>query len=225
MVAYVFVGLATLTVFPLVWSDEAWYTQSAWSLSADGSFALPMFADFAELDVDNTVYGRLYMMAVAAAFEAMGVSAWSARLVSFLSGIVAITAVFAVGRELWSPRVGLLAALLLAVSPVFVDQTHDARPEIMQIAVTMVAFYLLLLGVRLHSHPLVLSSGVTAALAADVHLNGLIVPVALFVVLLVLRANRQLAVSFAVGAGIGAAWWLALHVLPDPERFFAQSGA
>jgi 4-amino-4-deoxy-L-arabinose transferase-like glycosyltransferase len=223
--AYVVFGLATLTAFPLVWEDEPWYAQSAWAFVDQSAFTLPMFADLAGFDEDNVVYGRTYLGAVAAAFELGGLSPYTARLVSFISGLVAITAVFGIGRELWSDKVGAIAAVFFALTPNFVQQSHDARPEIMLVAAWTAAFYFTISGdQRLSSWRLFLG-GLIAALAADVHLNGLIVPVALFVVLLVRRAPPRSLLVFGGGAAVGALWWLFIHVWPDPSLLREQVGA
>jgi 4-amino-4-deoxy-L-arabinose transferase-like glycosyltransferase len=182
-----------------------------------------MFTDYAGFDIDNLVYGRVYLYSLAGAFAIGDLSPYMARLVSFASGLVALVALYGLGRELWNERVGLVAAVLLAVSPVFIAQSHDARPEIMQIAVTLVAFYLMLLAERRRSGWLLVTSGLIASLAADVHFNGLVVPVALLAVLVVRRASRRSVVLFFSGTALGGMWWLFVHVLPDPSRFLEQT--
>ena len=223
-VAYLLFGLLTLAEFPLVWRDEAWYAQSAWAFADQGTFALPMFADLSGFDRDNVVYGRTYLAAVAAIFEVFGLSPYTARLISFVSGLVAITAVFGIGRELWNPKVGAIAAVFMAVTPNFVLQSHDARPEMMVVAFWTTAFYLVLSGDRLHSGWRLFLAGLIAALTADVHLNGAIVAPALFVVLLLRRSPPRGLVVFSLGAILGGLWWVFVHVLPDPALMREQSG-
>jgi 4-amino-4-deoxy-L-arabinose transferase-like glycosyltransferase len=222
---YVVLGLVTLTTFPLVWVDEGWYVSSAANFVRDGSFALPLFGDLDGFDRDNVVYGRIYLLALAAAFTAADVTPEAARLVSFTAGIAAVVSMFALGRELWDARVGVVAAILLAVSPVFIDQSHDARPEIMQLAFTLAAFASLLAGQRRSSALLLVLAGVLAVLAADVHLNAVIVPVALAAVLLVRRASLRTFGLFAAGGFVAGLWFLFVHVVQDPALFMQQVNA
>lgn len=225
VVAYVLFGLATLTAFPLVWEDEAWYTQSAWAFLEDGAFTLPMFADLGGFDQENVVYGRTYLGAMAVAFELGGLSPYAARLVSLLSGFVAIAAVFAIGRELWSLKVGAIAALFMAITPNFVLQSHDARPELMLVAAWTTAFYLAISGDRGASPWRLFLAGLLASLAADIHFNGLAVPIALFLVLLVRRASLLRLAFFGMGVVLGGLWWVYIHVLPDPSLLREQGDA
>jgi 4-amino-4-deoxy-L-arabinose transferase-like glycosyltransferase len=219
---YILFNLATLTVFPTVWIDEAWYTQPAWSYTVDGTFALPMFDELAGVDRDNVVMGRVYLLLMALAFWVGDVSAASVRMVSLLSGLVAIAAVFGVGRELWNRRVGVLAAVLLATSQNFVRQSHDARPEIMLVAFWTTAMFIVLNGDRHGSAWRLAAGGLVAGLAADTHLNGVIFPVALFVMLLVRRTSLRNLVFYSSGVVLAGLWWLWLHVLQDPALFREQ---
>ena len=95
---------------------------------------------------DNVVMGRVHLLLMAVAFWVGDVNVAAVRMVSFVSGLVAIVAVFGVGRELWNRRVGVLAAVLLALSPNFVRQSHDARPEMMLVAFWTTALYFILSG-------------------------------------------------------------------------------
>ena len=222
LIGYIVVGLASLTEFPLVWEDEPWYTQSAWHFAEQGTFALPMFAGVGGYERDNVAFGRVYLAAVAGIYEILGVSPFTARIVSFLAGIVALAATYGIGRELWSRRVGIVAALLLAIAPNFLRQSHDARPEIMLVAAWTSAAYLLLSGDRSGSRRRLLAGGLVASLAGDTHFNGLVVAPALFLILLVRRSTWSNLVVYAIGVLIGAAWWLWVHIIQDPGLFFEQ---
>ncbi len=69
-------------------------------------------------------------------------------------------------------------------------------------------------------------SGLVAALAADIHLNGIILPATLAVVL-AYRSGikiflRKEGIAFLVGVFEGLIWWYFLHIQPDPSLFFTQ---
>jgi 4-amino-4-deoxy-L-arabinose transferase-like glycosyltransferase len=159
---------------------------------------------------------------MAVAFWVGDLSVATVRMVSLLSAAVALTAVFGIGRELWSRRVGVLAVVLLAVSPNFVRQSHDARPEMMLVVFWTTALFLVLNGERNGSPLRLAAGGLVAGLAADTHLNGVIFPVALFVVLLVRRASPGKLVFYSLGVVVAGLWWLWLHVLQDPALFREQ---
>lgn len=156
----------------MVWMDEPWVVQSAWSFSANGDFSIPMFADLAGFDRDNVAFGRLYLIFVASVFEILGTDPYSARLISFGSALIALAAVYGIGRELWNARVGTVALILLAVAPNFVLQSHDARPEIALVAAWTAALYLALSGDRLDSRWRLFAGGALATLSTDIHFNG-----------------------------------------------------
>ena len=225
-VAYVAVGLITLARVPIVWLDEPLYTQPAWSLVTNGTLGMPMFPGLHGLDQDNVTFGRISLAAAAASFKAFGLGPFQARLPSFLAGLAVIYVTYLLGRRLWNARAGAFAAIALAVAPVFLMQTHDARPEILLLAFFLVALYLAVRsdagsGVRGH-----LGAGLVAGFAADVHLNGLLIPIVLFA-FVALRTGRQrilLTRGAAILAGtlIGWAWWGLVHVLANPALFLDQ---
>ena len=219
---YILFGLATIKVYPRVWVDEAWYTQPAWSFVDQGSFTLPMFDGLAGVDRDNVVMGRVYLLLMAGAYWLSDVNVTAVRLVSFMAGLVAIAAVCAVGHEVWNRRVGVLAAVLMAVSPNFVRQSHDARPEMVLLATWMSALYLTLSGDRKGSSWRLAAGGLVAGLAADTHLNGVVFPVALFIVLLVRRSSPRKCAFYLLGLVVASAWWAWVHVLQDPGLFQEQ---
>jgi 4-amino-4-deoxy-L-arabinose transferase-like glycosyltransferase len=222
LVAYGLVGAATLTALPIVWMDEPWYTQSAWDFVQHGTFTLPMFADLAGFDVENVLYGRIYLAAMALAFEVLGVDPFAARLVSLVAASIALILVFLVGRELWSARVGALAAVLLGVAPAFVSQSHDARPELMLIATWLLAFFTVLRAERSRPSVLLAIGGFVAAMGLEVHMNAILVPAALLIVLMVRRTPVRGIIAFLLGAGSGVALWMVVHVAPDLTRFVSQ---
>jgi 4-amino-4-deoxy-L-arabinose transferase-like glycosyltransferase len=225
VVAYVLVGLVTLSHVPLVWMDEPWYTQPAWSFATNGTFAQPMFPGLHGLDVSNVAYGRIYLAAVAAVFKVFGVGPFQARLISFVAGLFVIGITYLIGRRLWDASAGVIAALLLAVSQVFVLQTHDARPEILQLALSLAALWALLRSEDSHRLRWLFAAGLISAMTADVHLNGVITPIAIGAFLLA-RGGRTTTLedlaALSAGVGVGVIWWFAVHVLPDPGLFADQ---
>jgi 4-amino-4-deoxy-L-arabinose transferase-like glycosyltransferase len=223
---YVAIGLLTLARMPIVWLDEPWYTQPAWSFVTNGSFGMPMFAGLHGLDQDNVAFGRIYLGGIAVSFKLLGLGPFQARLPSFVAGLAVIYLTYLLGRRLWNARAGVFAAIALAVSPVFLMQTHDARPEILLLAFLLASLYLAVrsdakLGIRGH-----IGAGVIAGLAADIHLNGLLVPFVLLVFVAVRTGHQPILMrrgaAILVGTLLGWMWWGMVHVLPNPALFVDQ---
>lgn len=91
-----------------VWYDEAEHGLQALRILDNEQFR-PIF--------EGAITGPAhYLYLVAAAFEWLGVSVQSIRLVSMVFGLLAVLAGYLVGAELFGWRLGLVAAALLAVS-------------------------------------------------------------------------------------------------------------
>lgn len=223
---YVVVGLFTLARVPIVGLDEPMYTQPAWSLATRGSFGMSMFPGLHGLDRDNVVFGRIYEGAVAVSFKLLGLGPWQARLPSFMAGLAVLGLTYLLGRRLWDARAGAYAAIALAVSPVFLMQTHFARPELLLLAFFLAALYV---AVRSDGEPGVrghLAAGIIAGLAADIHLNGLLMPLVLLVFVAIRTSPRWIMLrrgaGILVGTLLGWIWWGLVHVLPNPALFLDQ---
>ena len=223
---YGVVSLLTLARVPIVWVDEPWYAQPAWSLATSGSFGNPMFPDLHGMAESNVAFGRIYLGGVGLILKLLGLGVFQARLLSLVAGLATIYLTFLLGRQLWDARAGAFSAIVLAISPIFVMQTHDARPEILLLAFLLASLNLAVrsdsgIGVRG-----VIVAGVLAGLAADVHLNGVLVPFVVFAALAARAGSTSTAllrgVALMAGCLIGWGWWMAIHILPDPALFFDQ---
>ncbi|MCC6490870.1 MAG: glycosyltransferase family 39 protein [Candidatus Hydrogenedentes bacterium] len=69
---------------------------------------------------------------LAAAWRAIGLggSEWTMRLLPALAGVLAVWAIFLLGRRLFNARTGLVAALLLAIAPLHVYHSQDLKEYI-----------------------------------------------------------------------------------------------
>jgi 4-amino-4-deoxy-L-arabinose transferase-like glycosyltransferase len=139
-------------------------------------------------------------------------------------GVIGLT--FVLGRELWSTRTGVFAAIVLAVSPMFLFASHDSRPEMLLILFMYGALVSLILAEKRRSLPLYFVSGLVSGLAADTHLNGVVAPFAIYAVFVARNGVRAAAsrngIVLITGWLLGWAWWIGVHVLPDPALFVRQ---
>ncbi|HEY8367767.1 MAG TPA: glycosyltransferase family 39 protein, partial [Thermodesulfobacteriota bacterium] len=99
--------------------DEVLHVLAAKGLAATGAPLLP----------SGEPYRRALPVtrAVAFAFEHLGESEAAARVPSVVAGVLAIPAVFLLGRVLFGPTAGLVAAALLAFSPDAVAMSRFVR--------------------------------------------------------------------------------------------------
>ncbi|HEY5548671.1 MAG TPA: glycosyltransferase family 39 protein [Coriobacteriia bacterium] len=221
--------MLTLARVHPVWGDEGSYSDVAMSFARRGTFAQPFLSGDFGFERSNVAFGRLYTGALGLVYRFFGVGVLQGRLLSFACGLAILALVYAITRELRGSRAASVwAAVLAAASYSFFDTTHTIRPEIMLTALAMCALYVLLVALRKRSVRLYAVAGLLAGACADVHSNGMCVPIAIALVVVWLlgwrRAFRSVALPFGLGAMVAAVWWISVHVLPDPGLFASQWG-
>ncbi|MGB8433921.1 MAG: glycosyltransferase family 39 protein, partial [Burkholderiales bacterium] len=110
---------ATLDVRPLVRADESRYAEISREMVASGDWVTPRLNGFKYFEKPPLQYWT-----TALAFEAFGLSEWTARLWTALTGFLAILATWYFGNRLRGPPVGLLAAAVLASAQLFAALGH-----------------------------------------------------------------------------------------------------
>jgi 4-amino-4-deoxy-L-arabinose transferase-like glycosyltransferase len=106
---------AKLPERPLAHPDEGRYAEISREMVASGDWVTPRLNGFAYLQKPPLQY-----WATAAAYEAFGVSEWTARLWTALTGLAAVFLTAFAGHRLFGSPAGVLGALALAASPYFV---------------------------------------------------------------------------------------------------------
>lgn len=100
---------------PLAHPDEGRYAEIPREMVVTGDWVTPRLNGFAYLQKPPLQY-----WATAAAYEAFGVTEWTARLWTALTGLLAVLATWFAGRRLLGREAGLFGALALLASPFFV---------------------------------------------------------------------------------------------------------
>ena len=95
--------------------DEGRYAEIAREMAVSGDFVTPRLNGFKYFEKPPLQY-----WATALAYRAFGVTEWTARLWTALTGLFAVAATWYAGRRLFNARAGLFAALALLASPYFV---------------------------------------------------------------------------------------------------------
>lgn len=227
LVAIQLFSLLTLAKVHPVWGDEGSYSDVAVQFVRHGNFAWPHQSGDYGFERSNVAFGRIYCGTLGVVYRVIGFGVFQGRLLSYVCALLSVLLTFLIVRRLGGGRVASAwAAVLTAAAYITVDTAHTARPEAMLTTAATLGLYLLILAIERDSLWLYALTGLAAGLAADVHINGACVPIALAVVAIGLvgwkRAFVRIAPPFAGGALVGAAWWLATHVLPDPALFKSQ---
>jgi 4-amino-4-deoxy-L-arabinose transferase-like glycosyltransferase len=100
---------------PLAHPDEGRYAEISREMVASGDWVTPRLNGFAYLQKPPLQY-----WATAAAYEAFGISEWTARLWTALTGLAAVLVTGFAGRRLLGRPAGDFGALALLASPYFV---------------------------------------------------------------------------------------------------------
>ncbi|MDD5466181.1 MAG: glycosyltransferase family 39 protein [Anaerolineales bacterium] len=214
----------TLLRYPAPHVDEAWLTSRAWGFLHTGRQYGPLDAGLTDQFPGYWTVNQWLITALQAA--ALSLSQAPAllplRLLALAFGGLLLWANYRLAFRLGGPAVAATATLLLAASRAFFHSAHLARYDVLA---TMLGYAALALAVY-HSRRgffYGLAAGALAGLAVETHLNSLIFLPALGLVYL-LEGGRQVwrnsAVwGFALGLGLGAAFYLGLHVLPYPQTY------
>lgn len=112
-----------------MWSDEC--ATATWA-------ALPYREVVAAAAADN--HAPLFFLLEKLPISALGQTEFAARLLPALLGLVAVVAVFLLGRPSHTPGIGLLAAFLLAISPMHVHYSREARDYALLMVLVVLAF-------------------------------------------------------------------------------------
>jgi 4-amino-4-deoxy-L-arabinose transferase-like glycosyltransferase len=232
-IAFVAVGcclllnLGTLGRGPLINCDEPFFSEPAWAMSQGHPPAHAMFPGQFGLDKSDVAHGRLFFTSVATSFAIGGRSLLAARLPIFLMSIALLVALYFLVRQLYDDNTALVAVAVLAVSYQFFVHSRIVRPEPMLMVFQLAAIACLLASARSErQRSLLFAAGLLGGLSADVHLNGAALAAVLVALFLARFGVRELfgpkGAWFALGLTPGAAWWLLVHVVPDPSLFSRQ---
>ena len=221
--AYIIINLFTLCKFPSVWRDDGFISEPAWQFLKNGTFGTNLFDGIYPCYKSDIVYGRIHLLSIALLFKLFGCDPYFARLVSFLCGITAAFFIFLIGKKLFDNKTGSIAAILFLFSKQFLINSHLPRQEMMLTLFIVITIYVYILAKDKGSSLLFFLCGLIASLCIDVHLNGVIVPVAIGVLFLFtykIQVFRKFGFWFFIfGVLFGVAYWLLVHVFPSVHFF------
>jgi 4-amino-4-deoxy-L-arabinose transferase-like glycosyltransferase len=229
LVAFALTWFATAASRDLFNTDEARYAEIAREMVASGDWVTPRLNGYKYLEKPPLQY-----WATAAAFEAFGMSAWSARLWTALTGFAALLATLAAGTRLLGPAAGAAGALLLGTSLMWFGMGHFASLDAGLAAFLSCSIYAFALAqrdaasVRARRNWMLAAWACAALAVLSKGLIGVVLPGgALVLYALWQRDWRLLGARLHWGAGlavflvIAAPWFVAVsRANPEFARFF-----
>lgn len=217
---YLFANLPYLVSWPAVNGDEGREANAFWVASGvDPSAQLldPVFRH------DPLYKGGLQGLTTGISFRFFGLGLWQGRVVSLAWGGALLVMTFLAGRRLYGPAAGMIAVLFLAVSQPWLVSSHIIRPDIVVATLVMGAMYSALRSVQDGGRPWSLLAGLLMGLSFDVHPNSLaFMPMVGLVYLArygwrgVLKSDAWL---YVAGIAVGALYYIAIRIAPDPALF------
>ncbi len=222
-ILYILLTIPFLVSSPLIWYDEGLLSEVSWHFANEGSFKQPVWTGYLDYEEFSTHPNYGYFLILALFFKLFGLGIIQARLVSVIAGFLLLTTVYHMTKQMTTKRTAVIAALVLAINPLFILSARMVRQEMMLTLFGFLAFSLIVLGCKEQNKKKVryfLFSGVIAAYAILVHLNGIFITLALCCVILSCRCWKGF-FYFIIGLIIGISPYI-LFLLLNWEIFSTQ---
>jgi 4-amino-4-deoxy-L-arabinose transferase-like glycosyltransferase len=220
IVIYLLANLPFLVAWPAVNGDEGREANAFWVSSGVDPSAQTLDPIFQH---DPLYKGGLQGLTVGLSFRVLGLGLYQGRLVSLIWGGLLLIVTFLVGRRLYGPAAGYIAVVFLAVSQPWLVSSHIIRPDIVVATLVMAGLYCALRGLQDGGRPWHLLAGLWLGLSFDVHPNTLafmpmvgLCYVARYGWRAVLTRDAWL---YVAGLSVGALYYVAARVAPDPAHF------
>jgi 4-amino-4-deoxy-L-arabinose transferase-like glycosyltransferase len=220
IVIYLLANLPFLVAWPAVNGDEGREANAFWVSSGVDPSAQTLDPVFQH---DPLYKGGLQGLTVGLSFRAFGLGLYQGRLVSLVWGGLLLIVTFLAGRRLYGPVAGYISVVFLAASQPWLVSSHIIRPDIVVATLVMGALYSTLRGIQDGGRPWHLLAGLLMGLSFDVHPNTLafmpmigLCYVSRYGWKAVLHRDAWL---YVAGIGVGALYYVAARIAPDPTHF------
>ncbi len=138
------VYLPSFFTIPVVDRDEARFAQASRQMMESGDYVVPRIQGHPRLNKPPLIYWLQSTSARALTHgQPLNDRIWMYRVPSLLGAVLAVLATWRLGRSMFSPRVGLLGAAILGACPIFFWETRQARADMVLVACTTVALWML----------------------------------------------------------------------------------
>ncbi len=163
-----------LDKFPGVWTDEAWFSNPAYTLATSGYLGTTMMYGF--YNIMNYTYWQppVFFLLLAVSFKLFGFGLYQARIVSVILGFFTVLFTYLLGKKLFSKKIGLLSSVVLIANPLFFLVAREVRMDIAVACFTLIALYFILIALKESKPIYYLLSSFFAILSLLSHPNGII---------------------------------------------------
>jgi 4-amino-4-deoxy-L-arabinose transferase-like glycosyltransferase len=220
IVIYLLANVPFLVAWPAVNGDEGREANAFWVSSGVDPSARSLDPIY---EHDPLYKGGLQGLTVGISFRIGGLGVFQGRIVSLIWGGVLLWLTFLAGRRLYGPAAAYMAVLFLAVSQPWLVSSHIIRPDIVVASLVMAGLYCALRGLQDGAQPWHLMAGLCLGLSFDVHPNSLaFMPLVGFCYLARFGWRGFLtreAWLYVAGIAIGAVYYAAVRIAPDPQHF------
>ena len=220
IVVYLLANLPFLVAWPAVNGDEGREANAFWVSSGVDPSAQTLDPVFRH---DPLYKGGLQGLTTGVSFRLFGLGLYQGRLVSLIWGGLLLVMTFLAGRRLYGPAAGYIAVLFLAVSQPWLVSSHIIRPDIVVATLVMAGLYCALRGLQDGGRPWHLVAGLCLGLSFDVHPNSLAFMPMVGLCYVARYGWRAVllrdAWMYVAGIAIGALYYVAVRVAPDPMHF------
>jgi len=215
-----------LDKFLMVNLDDGCMMEPAWQFLTKGSFSAPQFEGIYGLEKIDIYHGRLHMFFQLPFLKLFGPGPNQVRIVSLVSSFLVLMITFLIGNKIYGVTTAFAGVLLLSISGLFILCSHSPRQEMLLTLFIVLSIYLYIIAEEKKNSFLFFTSGLISALSLDVHLNGIMLVLALGLLFFICHKFKFLFTRhfwlWFIGVMVGILWWIAFHILPDPQIFLTQ---
>ncbi len=111
-------------------------------------------------------------------------SLFSIRLLSVVSGILAVYGIYLLGKEMKNKQLGYIAALLLALQPFHIEYSQEGRSYSLLVLFVIFSFYRLVLFLKEYSLKNAIYLGIFLGLITNAHPIGIVNVLSVFLVII-----------------------------------------
>ena len=225
VVLWLTLNIASLTSYPVPQVDDAWIGSTAVQFLRTGEFGLPIFGDISGSSRNYVHLGRLFSAALALVFKVFGVGLAQGRALGLVGALAGAYLLFALGDRLYGRSAGALAGLSYLFSWRVSYNRNMVRAEVWVNAGGLACLLLFLKLKEARATRLAFLLGLAAAALVDIYTTFVYYTVVVSVAMLFEFRRREewgRIGAYALGGALGSAYWLAVHLLPDPALALAQ---